>query len=200
MSKFNSTIHRTISEPLISNNHEYPKTVETGSTVSQLPPDVDMNKLERGDLVFDTRPTHEKSPILRKPPVSDYRSIPLNETASAPAVPLQISAREIPDLPRRAYPEAPNPDHGNGNANENNGSYMSPITTWLWRLYYSNRTVFYCVIGLIIIVTTLYTAFTGEGSKYYVVILRASACYVFGTDRAQSLFGQSFCDFGDRRK
>ncbi|CEP60748.1 uncharacterized protein LALA0_S01e18052g [Lachancea lanzarotensis] len=196
-----SHLNRTVSEPLLLSDHEHEKLMETGSTISQLPPDIDMNKLERGDLIFDRPVVDEDSPLSFKPSASKYNAIPLNDNiltpGGQPPAHRSISApMEFPERPVSGQISDDNGEH-NFTRNENNGSSMSVLTAWLWRLYYSNKTVFYGVIGFIIVGTTIYTALTGQGSKYYVVILRASTCYVLGTDRAQSVFGKNFCDFGE---
>ncbi|SCU85336.1 LAME_0D00980g1_1 [Lachancea meyersii CBS 8951] len=196
-------IHRTVSDSVLLSTHEPPKMLETGSTISELPLDIDMNKLERGELSFDNWTIDENSPLSLQPMASNYNSIALDDTRSAPAAhpQAQRSISAPVEMPGQSFLEPSRTNNGIQNSGQgaNNGTSMSFLTTWLWRLYYSNRAVFYGVIGFIIIATTLYTAFTGEGSKYYVVILRASTCYVLGTDRAQSVFGKTFCDFGEHR-
>ncbi|SCU77549.1 LADA_0A01024g1_1 [Lachancea dasiensis] len=190
----NTSMHRTVSAPLLLSEINHREALATGSTASYIPPDIDFNKLERGDLVFDQRFSDERGPVLSGRQTADYNSI-LREQ-SAPAGPLNSSSPPV-QLPRSPSYFGP-PSNGNQEANGNVGSYVSPVATWLWSLYYSNRMLFYCFLGLIIVVSTFYTAFTGEGSKYYVIILKASACYVFGTNRAETLFGPGFCEFGDQ--
>lgn len=186
-------LSRTVSEPALPHKAPQPgfyNNHSSESTSSQLPADIDVNKLERGDLRFeDDHRIHstESSPLLPRPPRTKYSSMPIEQTISAPAIP---TIHEPPRSPVTSpFPEPPD-------QNNRNGSYMSPWTAWLWRLYYNNRAIFYVVIVVILILTTIYTAFTGEGSRYYAVILRASGCYILGTDRAQSLFGSGFCKFG----
>ncbi|SCU85581.1 LAFA_0D16512g1_1 [Lachancea sp. 'fantastica'] len=199
-----STFHRTVSEPLLLSDHEHEKLIETGSTISQLPPDIDMNKLERGDLIFDRPIADENSPLSFKPSASKYNSIPLNDEflnlKGQPHAQRSLSAPvELHEQPVSAHTDDNSSGNQNPTASGNNSSSMSFLTAWLWRLYYGNKTVFYAVIGFIIVGTTIYTALTGQGSKYYVVILRATTCYVLGADRAQSVFGKSFCEFGEHR-
>ncbi|CUS24828.1 LAQU0S20e00782g1_1 [Lachancea quebecensis] len=180
----NTPLHQSRSEPaLLQSDMHYWGTSALGSesTTSLLPADVDANKLERGDLVFDRKypkEPAENTPLLPRsfsgPPVV---APPPTAAASAP-----------PDVARSPFPERPNRENGSP-------ASVSPWANWLWSLYYGNRTVFYLVLGALVTATTIYTAFTGEGSKYYAVILRATACYILGTDTAQSLFGPGFCEF-----
>ncbi|CAR24534.1 KLTH0F18084p [Lachancea thermotolerans CBS 6340] len=180
----NPPLHQSHSEPALFQtdvHHWGASALGSESTSSLLPADIDVNKLERGDLVFDrkvvTEPA-ENTPLLPR------------SVSGPPAVapPPTAAASAPPDVARSPFPERPSRENMDPTG-------MSPWTNWLWSLYYGNRTMFYLVLGVLVTATTIYTAFTGEGSKYYAVILRATACYIMGTDTAQSLFGPGFCEF-----
>ncbi|SCU83439.1 LAMI_0C03224g1_1 [Lachancea mirantina] len=168
---------------------------------------IDYNKLERGE--YSPAP---KSPVQQdavKPKSRESKLLPtldlfprgntegnptIHSNGAMSAPPTCLIEHPPRDMNRSPLPSPRLPDCSQ---NPQDPQRQSQITNWLWALYYNNQIIFYCVFGLLLIASSIYTALTGKGSKYYVVIVRATICWIMGSNVSQNLLGDGFCSFGD---
>lgn len=172
-----------------------PPTVADPSSLLEIPPvpldsmGYSASDLEKGQLVGPS----ETTPLLDPLNGNSYQNQGSIEEEIYLAPSPEHSAEIDCWAPHSAPPSSERP-HTPATSLQSQLPMDTPMARFLRALYEKYPVIITYVLIVICIAGAIFSLVTGRGSTYLWVIIKASLCWILGTDVAKMLFGEQFCD------
>ncbi|AET39115.1 uncharacterized protein Ecym_4033 [Eremothecium cymbalariae DBVPG len=143
----------------------------------QPPFEHDLSALEKGEF------RREQSPLI-----PDHGADSTNYQSF-------VHVDQAPVITQGSMPMTPIPLPSHGGLNPVEPTDPSPFTQFLEHMYEKYPSYITGLVVILIFAGSMYSISTGKGTQYLTAMMKATLCWLLGSNTANLIFGDGFCEF-----